>query len=85
MLHSPDHMSIQYMTPAAQQLVLSKLKTIFWTKEFYQREINNIINFIELGAGSNGQEFLYKMQQTDTYRKQSFVDTHPEIAHAMGY
>jgi MoaA/NifB/PqqE/SkfB family radical SAM enzyme len=85
MLHSPDHMSIQRMTPAANELVLNKLKTTFWKSAKYQQEINNVIQFIENGAGSDGSEFLRKMQQTDTYRKQNFMDTHAEIATAMGY
>ena len=85
MMHSPDHMSIQRMTPAAQELVLNKLKTTFWTTKVYQREIDNIIKFIELGEGSDGKEFLEKMQRADSYRKQNFKDTHSEIAIAMGY
>jgi MoaA/NifB/PqqE/SkfB family radical SAM enzyme len=85
MMHSPDHMSIQKMTPAAQQLVLNKLKTTFWSSATYQEEIDSIIKFIELGTGSDGREFLFKMKQTDAHRKQSFTDTHPEIARAMGY
>ena len=78
-------MSIQYMTPAAHELVLNKLKTTFWTTDRYQQEIDNIIRFIENGPGSDGAEFLRKMKQTDAYRKQNFMDTHPEIARAMGY
>jgi len=85
MLHSPSHMNIQHMTPAAQELVLNKLKTHFWTTGKYQEEIDNVIKFIENGGGSNGQEFLRQMQRTDTYRKQNFRDTHKEIAEAMGY
>jgi MoaA/NifB/PqqE/SkfB family radical SAM enzyme len=85
MMHSPDHMSIQYMTPSAKELVLNKLKTTFWTSKSYQEEINSVINFIEAGPGSDGSEFLFKMKQTDEYRKQCFTDTHPEIARAMGY
>jgi MoaA/NifB/PqqE/SkfB family radical SAM enzyme len=85
MMHSPDHMSIQYMTPRAKELVLNKLKTTFWTSKSYQEEINSVINFIEAGPGSDGSEFLFKMKQTDEYRKQCFTDTHPEIARAMGY
>jgi MoaA/NifB/PqqE/SkfB family radical SAM enzyme len=85
MMHSPDHLSIQFMTPAAKELVLTKLKSTVWTTATYQREIDNVISFIENGAGSDGAEFLYKMKQTDTYRKQNFMDTHPEIARAMGY
>jgi hypothetical protein len=85
MMHSPDHMSIQKMTPAAQELVLNKLKTTFWSDVAYQAEIDSVIKFIDLGTGSDGQEFLFRMQQTDTHRKQNFMDTHPEIAQAMGY
>ena len=85
MLHSPNHMSIQYMTPTARELVLNKLKTTFWTTDRYQQEIDNIIRFIENGPGSDGSEFLRQMKRTDEYRKQNFMDTHPEIARAMGY
>jgi MoaA/NifB/PqqE/SkfB family radical SAM enzyme len=85
MLHSPDHMSIQRMTPAARELVLDKLKTTFWQSIKQQKEIDNVIKFIELGTGSDGQEFLEKMQRTDSYRRQNFKDTHSEIARAMGY
>jgi MoaA/NifB/PqqE/SkfB family radical SAM enzyme len=85
MMHSPDHMSIQKMTPQAQELVLNKLKNYFWKNKNYLQEINNVIKFIEQGTGSDGLEFLEKMQRTDSYRKQNFKDTHFEIAIAMGY
>jgi len=85
MLHSPSHMNIQHMTPAAQLLVVNKLKTHFWTTSKYQEEIDNVIKFIENGAGSDGKRFVSDMQRTDAYRKQNFLDTHPEIARAMGY
>ena len=85
MLHSPDHMSVQYMPDAAKELVLNKLKTTTWSTPHYQQEIDNVINFIELGPGSTGEMFRHKMMQTDKYRKQNFKDTHPEIAIAMGY
>ncbi len=85
MLHSPDHMSIQQLTPAAKELVLNKLKTTFWNTEEHHQEIENVIKFIENGAGSDGQIFLNNMKRTDAYRKQNFMDTHPEIAKAMGY
>lgn len=85
MMHSPNHMSIAYMTDQAKELVLNKLKTTFWRTDKYQQEINNVIAFIENGPGSDGREFLFKMKQTDSYRNQNFMDTHPEIARAMGY
>ena len=85
MLHSPSHMNIQNLTPIAKDLVLNKLKTTFWKSAEYQKEIDNVIKFIELGSTSDGKEFLKKMKRTDEYRKQNFMDTHPEIAKAMGY
>ena len=85
MLHSPSHISIQHMTPAAQELVLNKLKTTSWRSELFRQEIDNVIKFIENGPGSNGSEFLRRMKQTDEYRRQNFMDTHPEIAKTMGY
>ena len=78
-------MCIQYMTPEAKELVLNKLKTTFWTTDDYHQEIDNVIKFIENGSGSDGKEFCIMMQKTDEYRKQSLMDTHPEIARAMGY
>ena len=85
MLHSPERMSIQHMTPEAKVLVLNKLKTTFWTSTKYQQEIDNVVKFIENGPGSDGKKFVRQMKITDDYRKQNFMDTHPEIAQAMGY
>jgi MoaA/NifB/PqqE/SkfB family radical SAM enzyme len=85
LLQSPSHMCVSHMTDAAKDLVLNKLKTTFWTSDKYQKEIDSLIRFIESGPGSDGQGFLTKMKITDEYRKQSFVDTHCEIAEAMGY
>lgn len=85
MMHNPDHMSIQYMTAAAKDLVLTKLKNTLWSKNSYKHEIDNIIKFIEQGPGSDGVDFLDKMQRTDAYRKQNFLTTHKDIAVAMGY
>jgi MoaA/NifB/PqqE/SkfB family radical SAM enzyme len=85
MMHSPDHMSIQHMTPAAQELVLSKLRNTVWNNKVYQQEIENVIKFIENGVGSDGTEFVRKMRQTDEYRKQDFRVLYPEMAKAMRY
>ncbi len=84
MLHDPWHMCISRMTPAAMDIVIAKLTNhVFDAK--YRAEIMRIIKFIQNGQGSDGQEFLRKMQTTDEYRKQSLLDTHKEIAEAMGY
>lgn len=85
MMHSPDHMSIQQMTPSAKELVLGKLRNTVWSDVAYQEEIDSVIKFIENGTGSDGTEFLFKMKRTDEHRGENFMTTHPEIAQAMGY
>jgi organic radical activating enzyme len=84
MLHDPWHMNIGRMTPAAQQLVIERLTNHkFHTR--YRAEIERIVQFIRNGSGSDGQKFLTTMKLADQYRKQSFAETHPEIAKTMGY
>lgn len=84
LMHDPSDMCINNMTPQAQRLVIDRLSTYqFNTK--HRVEIDKLIQFIENGKGSDGKEFVRKMKQTDEYRNQSFMTTHPEIAVAMGY
>ena len=84
MLHDPWHMCISKMTKSAQELVVDRL-TIHEFNPKYRAEVLRIVQFIRNGQGSDGAEFLRKMQTTDQYRSQSFLITHPEIARAMGY
>jgi hypothetical protein len=72
------------MTPLAQELVIDRLTSHEFNPK-YRAEVLRIVQFIKNGEGSNGQEFLRKMQTTDEYREQSFLDSHNEIAKAMGY
>jgi hypothetical protein len=84
MLHDPKHMCIDSLTPEAKRIVIEKLQSGTFVPK-HRAEVARIIKFIEQGRGSDGEEFLFKMQQTDSYRKQNFYHTHPEIAKAMGY
>ena len=84
MLHDPWHMCISKMTTAAKELVIDRLITYDFSPK-HRAEVLRIVQFIKNGESSDGQEFLRKMQTTDEYRKQSFRDTHKEIAEAMGY
>ena len=85
MLHSPPEMSIQNLTSDAKNLVIDKLQSIEWKSKKYKKEIDNVIQFINNGSGSDGKQFRTKMMKADKYRGQNFKDTHPEIAEAMGY
>lgn len=84
MLHDPKHMCIDNLTKNAKKVVIDKLRSGKFTPK-HRAEILRIIKFIENGNETDGEEFLYKMKQTDHYRKQNFCDTHYEIAEAMGY
>jgi len=84
MLHDPWHMCIGRMTTAAKELVIDRLISHEFSPK-HRGEVLRIVQFIKNGGGSDGQEFLAKMQTTDKYREQSFLDTHTEIARAMGY
>ena len=84
MLHDPWHMCISKMTPKAQELVVDRLTAHEFSPK-HRAEVLRIVQFIKNGEGSDGKEFLQKMQTTDQYRKQSFLDSHTEIARAMGY
>ena len=83
-LHDPWHMCISKMTDDAKNLVIDRLSNYEFSSK-YRAEVLRIIQFIKNGEGSDGVEFLRKMQTTDEYRKQSFLNTHAEIAKAMGY
>jgi len=84
MLHDPWHMCIARMTDKARQLVINRLTNHNFDPR-HKIEVMRIVKFIEQGEGSDGVEFLRQMKQTDDYREQSFIDTHQEIAKAMGY
>ena len=84
MLHDPWHMCIGRMTISAKDLVVNRLIAHEFNSK-YRAEVLRIIQFIKNGEGSDGQEFVRKMQTTDEYRKQSFLDSHEEISRAMGY
>ena len=64
MLHDPWHMCISKMTKSAQELVCNKLTNHKFDSK-YRAEILRIVKFIRNGEGSDGKEFLRKMQTTD--------------------
>lgn len=78
-LQSPDEFSIENLTPLAKQAVILK----------YQNseniELKKVVALVKSSPGSNGKKFIERTKQLDTIRNQSFLNTHPEIAIAMGY
>jgi MoaA/NifB/PqqE/SkfB family radical SAM enzyme len=78
-LHHPPELSIHHLTAAARKAVLEKYKNS------KNSEIQRVINFVSSGVDSNGKKFVEYTRQLDSIRQQSFLNTHKEIAEAMGY
>jgi hypothetical protein len=75
----PSYLSIDCLTPAAKELVIAKYQN------HNHPELRNISNRILRSKGSNGTEFVNQMKILDQHRKQNFLESHKEIAIAMGY
>jgi len=84
MLHDPRHFNIGHMTNEAKEIVIDKLTNGSFSTE-HRVEIDKLIQFIKNGSSSDGEKFRDFVKKTDTYRNQSLLTTHPEIAEAMGY
>ena len=78
-LAGPPHLNIDFMTDSAKKLAVDRYQT------HSRPELQNISHRIMNSPGSDGKEFVSYMQELDKRRKQSFSDSHNEIAIAMGY
>ena len=70
---------LKYLTQEAKKLIIKKLKDHPWD------EIQKIIKTIQELPDSDGQEFQSSTEWFDRVRGESFCNSHPEIAQAMGY
>ena len=70
------------------QITLQFMQIKFQIIVFYLYMIQtqqNILNYIRTSSESDGEKFRKMCQHFDLLRNQNFSDSHPEIAHAMGY
>ena len=81
-LHSADHFCIKNLNAAAKQLVNDKYKDYAGP---YAGEIENLINFMNQGEGSDCSKLVSVLKSSDAQRGQRFSDAHPEMAKAIGY
>ncbi len=82
LLHDPNYLSVDQLTPAARDLVLQRLGQCTGS---YAERLAYVIQRVQQAPTSDGQIFRAKMQELDGLRQQSFVLTHQEIAKAMGF
>ena len=78
-LDLPYFMNIDYMTDAAKKLTIDRYQ------DHPNSELRNISNRVQCSVGSNGERFVEYTKQLDQVRKENFLDSHREIAIAMGY
>lgn len=78
-LDGPSWASIPSLTPAAIELIANKYKNSLVP------ELQRLSNWVQSFAGTDGKDFITSMKKFDSRRNQNFLDTHPEIARAMGY
>lgn len=78
-LDQPEHLNIDHMTPNAKQLIVSRYHN------HPHPELQKIAVRVKHSTGSDGTEFVRYMKQLDQQRKENFLNSHNEIAIAMGY
>jgi sulfatase maturation enzyme AslB (radical SAM superfamily) len=78
-LTNPKGFALTQLTKQAKEIIVKKFE------HTPHQELQKIVKFISTLPDSNGEEFKKITQYYDQIRNQSFQNTHPEIAKAMGY
>jgi sulfatase maturation enzyme AslB (radical SAM superfamily) len=74
---NPDYFCIDYMTPAAKNLVWKKFQNSPYS------QLKKIAERVKHSVGSDGKDFVSHTLAYDQKRNQKFSDSHPEIFIAM--
>jgi MoaA/NifB/PqqE/SkfB family radical SAM enzyme len=78
-LTNPKGFALTQLTKRAKEIILKKFK------HNSHQELQKIVKFISTLPDGDGEEFKKITRYYDQIRNQSFQNTHPEIAIAMGY
>jgi MoaA/NifB/PqqE/SkfB family radical SAM enzyme len=78
-LTNPKGFALTQLTKKAKEIIVKKFE------HSSHQELQKIVKFISTLPSSDGEEFKKITQYYDQIRNQSFQNTHPEIALAMGY
>jgi sulfatase maturation enzyme AslB (radical SAM superfamily) len=78
-LDSPSYLNINNLTLTAKNLVINKYQN------HNHPELKNLAKRVQSGGASDGIKFVEYMKQLDRQRGQRFLESHNEIALAMGY
>ena len=78
-LSDPRPFNIDLMTSQAKQLVIDRYQN------HKHPELQKIAQRVLISPGSDGKEIITLVNDFDKKRNQNFLNTHKEIAIAMGY
>ena len=78
-VRSTDGLDLANLTKVAQDMIIEKYEKHPW------KELRNMAEYIKKLPPSDGKLFCKTMKYFDKIRQQNFIDSHPEIAQAMGY
>ena len=78
-VENPGYFNINNITPAAQQLIIKKFEN------HKNQKLRHIADSIGSIVPSDGKKFRDQTNWFDSVRQENFVDSHYEIAKAMGY
>lgn len=84
MLHDAPWLSIAHLPDTAKMHIAQHLTQQSFPEE-YQAEIEKIVEFMNLGPGSNGKELIKNIQQLDIRRNESLRTVAPELAKILNY
>jgi pyruvate-formate lyase-activating enzyme len=75
-LHVAEHFCIKMLPEAAKKAI----EATYADNTLYKEEVDNLIRFMNQSQGTNGQELLKVVKDSDKHRKQRLEDHHDQLA-----
>jgi MoaA/NifB/PqqE/SkfB family radical SAM enzyme len=84
MLHDAPWLSIAHLPTESKKHISAKLLQQSFPAD-YQKEIEKIVEFMNLGISTDGKDLLENIQQLDNRRNESLMAVAPELAKILNY
>jgi MoaA/NifB/PqqE/SkfB family radical SAM enzyme len=84
MLHDAPWLSIAHLPVDSKAHISTELLQQSFPID-YQKEIEKIVEFMNLGTSTNGKDLIKNIQQLDTRRNESLKSIAPELAKILNY
>jgi hypothetical protein len=84
MLHDAPWLSIAHLPAKSKMHISTELSQQSFSAE-YQKEIEKIVEFMNLGTSTDGKDLIKNIQQLDSRRNESLKLVAPELAKILNY